>query len=108
MTVLLLLIASMLSGAGLAIVLTEQRYDWPVRNISIPLRRFLQVHVHRKMHRVLKCCICTSFWTGMLCYYWLAVITGAALPLLLGTPLAGFACAGLVWTLFTYAPSTSN
>lgn len=100
MNILICLLTSMICAAGTAVVLVEKRFDWPVRNISIRLRRFLQKHVHRKMHRLLKCSVCTSFWvTGLtdLAVMGLSLANGSFYFL---WPFSGFATSGAVWLIY--------
>lgn len=97
MTIFFLLLASLLCGGGMAIILVEKGHEWPVRLITIPLRRFLQVYVHRKMHRLLRCAICTAFWTTLISDLFLLIASHGHYFL---WPISGFATAGILWLIY--------
>jgi len=91
---------SVLSGFGSAVALVEKRFSWPIRPLNIRLRRWLQRFVHKKMHRVLKCTVCTSFWMPFLCDLFLLVLSYSFFGVLYWLwPLTGFVCLGLTWLI---------
>jgi hypothetical protein len=91
------LLSSILCAAGTAIVLVEKRFDWPVRGINVRLRWALRRLVHRKMQRMLRCSVCTSFWAALLADVAVCLWAKGGYWL---WPLSGFAASGLVWALY--------
>ncbi len=91
---------SVLSAFGMAIALVEKRFDWPIRPISIKIRRFLQKFIHRKMHRLLKCSVCTSFWTPIFTDCILGIYTYIHFGRFYFLwPITGFITLGLTWVV---------
>ena len=90
-----MIVISVLAAYGMAIALVEKRKDWPIRRWNILLRWLLHKYVHRKAHRLLKCTVCTSFWTTL--------VTDTVLCLIFHSyfmwPLSGFITVGLAWTV---------
>ncbi len=97
MIIFFLLLVSMICSSGMAIVLVEKRFDWPIRPFSIITRRILQLLVHRKMHRVLLCSMCTAFWTPVFCDLFIRLTICGTYWL---WPFSGFAAAGFTWFVY--------
>jgi hypothetical protein len=94
----------LISGIGLAILLTEKGHEYPVKYFTVWFRRYFLRKLSKKRGRdyherpegVVFCPICMSFWASLICDLILFFFfTGIFL-----WPLTGFACLGIMYLIF--------
>ena len=91
-----LIVVSVLSAFGLAVILVEKSSTWPVEPIVSWTRSFASLF-SEKFANVFDCTVCMSFWTSLLVelfilysfdqFYW---------------PLTGFITLGLTWIVIEF------
>lgn len=89
-----LLILSVFSSMGMALILVEKREDFPVKSIHSILSFIIRTTMGSKCASMLECTVCTSFWTSLVVEVSLYFITGRQY---FCWPLTGFAAAGILY-----------
>ncbi len=89
-------IISVLSGLGLAILLVEYRFKYPVKTISIHIKMFLHYYISKKFARVMKCTVCLSFWTTLICDLLYSFVTNTETRIIFSS----FVACGIGWFLY--------
>jgi hypothetical protein len=90
-------LVSVIATLGMAIVLVEKRYEWPVRRINLGLRWLLR-KIHTKMALMPQCVVCAAFWLALPADLFLLIISRGHYWT---WPLSGFAAAGFGWFILT-------
>jgi len=94
------LVISIMLAFGMAIAISEKGGDFPVRPWRIRLQLVLRKVFGRRWSRVVKCTVCTSFWTALGADSVLCLVN----LILFGTfyffwPFTGFIVLGITWLL---------
>ena len=96
MNLLGFLLISIVCSYGMAVLLVEKRWTWPVRPINLWLRWHLR-KLHPLMKKMPQCSVCTSFWTPIVADAVLLCVSKGRYWM---WPLSGFATAGFTWFVY--------
>tara|TARA_Y100000310_G_scaffold345691_1_gene468322 strand:- start:3290 stop:3625 length:336 start_codon:yes stop_codon:yes gene_type:complete len=97
------MLASVLSAYGLAIILVEKGSEWPVRKYNLILRRLVRNRIDVRAGKVFLCTVCMSFWTTL--------FTDLVCLLMFGYffwPLSGFITLGFTWFVIQLLNAIEN
>jgi hypothetical protein len=91
-------LCSLVCACGMAIVLVEKRFEFPVRWWNVQLK--LLVHHtfspprRSKIKKLFACAVCMAFWTSFVSDIYFCIASNFHYFL---WPISGFASAGIVW-----------
>lgn len=94
-----LLIISIASSIGMAVIIVEKRDDFPVNKIHAYLSSILETFFGLEWAMMLKCTVCTSFWTSLVSEIALYFLSGRTY---FCWPLTGFATAGILYFVIDF------
>tara|TARA_Y100000034_G_C6892147_1_gene410656 strand:- start:1817 stop:2134 length:318 start_codon:yes stop_codon:yes gene_type:complete len=97
-----LLIISVLSAFGIAVLLVEKGQDWPVRRFVILTRKFIY-KINKNAEKVFDCTVCMSFWVSLLADLILLYFYNHFL-----WPLTGFITLGFTWFIMQFLNAIDN
>lgn len=92
----------------MAVILVEKKRQWPIRRYHLILKSILK-RFHPRLPRMLKCTVCTSFWTTLvaeLCVLFISYLYNMDIYWM--WPLSGFVTAGITWTIMDFLISFAN
>lgn len=91
-----LLIISVASSIGMALLLVEKKEEFPINKIHRRLSSIVEMLFGLEWAMVLNCTVCTSFWTSLVSEITLYFLSGRTY---FCWPLTGFASAGILYII---------
>lgn len=94
-----ILILSITSSIGMALLLVEKKEEFPIKKIHSMLSSFIEMIFGLEWAMMLHCTICTSFWTSLAVETALYFVSGRTY---FCWPLTGFATAGILYIIIDF------
>jgi hypothetical protein len=84
----------------MAVALVEKRRQWPTRRYNLLLAKWLG-RLGPRHAKMMKCAVCTSFWTTLVVELLLALLSPVCGGFYFAWPVTGFIGLGFTWTVIS-------